>query len=120
MPALIRPLGPQARRLRLERKLSQEGLAARADLNYKYIGRVELSKAEPGAEVLVRLARGLGVSVGELFDTITPMDSMAYRLSPADVEAIAAALKTLTGIFDRILAHQPPPLPRRAPRRSRR
>lgn len=101
--------------------LSQERLAELSGLkNYKYIGRIELSKAEPGAEVLIRLARGLGVPVGELFDTITPMDSVAYQLSPADLEAIAATLNTLMGIFDRIRARQPPPVARRAPRRSRR
>src|SRR6476659_4691916 len=82
-PAVLRPLGAQLRRLRLERKLSQERLAELAGLNYKYIGRIELAKADPGADVLVRLARALSVPVGELFETITPADGAAYRFSPA-------------------------------------
>jgi transcriptional regulator with XRE-family HTH domain len=110
----------QLRRLRLERGLSQERLGELSGLSYKYIGRIELSKAEPGAEALVRLARALGVSVGKLFDTITPMDSTGHQFSPADLEAVSASLKTLTSIVDRICAGQPPPLPRRAPRRSHR
>src|SRR5439155_14724103 len=119
-PAVLRPLGAQLRRLRLERNLSQERLAELAGLNYKYIGRVELAKANPGADVLVRLARGLAVPVGELFETVTPTAASGYRFSPADLEAINAALTTLTTLLDRIVARQPRPLPTRAPRGSRR
>jgi len=118
--AILRPLGAQVRRLRLERHLSQERLAERSGLNYKYIGRVELAKAEPGADVLVRLARGLGVPVGELFQTITPSDLVPYRLSPADLDAFSSAIAALKTIVDRVQARQPQPVPLRAPRRSRR
>src|SRR6059058_4848567 len=88
-PAVLRPLGAQLRRLRLERKMSQESLAEIAGLNYKYIGRIELAKADPGADVLVRLARALAVPVGELFETITPTDASAFRFGPTDVESVA-------------------------------
>jgi len=118
-PAILRPLGDQLRRLRLERKLSQESLAAKAGLNYKYIGRIELAKADPGADVLVRLARALMIPVGELFATITPGDK-GHRLSPADVDALSSALGALTTVANRIVAQQPHPLPSRAPRRRRR
>jgi transcriptional regulator with XRE-family HTH domain len=118
-PAILRPLGNQLRRLRLERKLSQESLAEKAGLNYKYIGRIELAKADPGADVLVRLARALTIPVGELFATITPGDA-GHRLSPADVEALSAALGTLTTVANRIVEQQPQTLPARAPRRIRR
>jgi transcriptional regulator with XRE-family HTH domain len=119
-PAVLRPLGAQLRRLRLERELSQERLAELAGLHYKYIGRVELAKADPGAAVLVRLARALAVPVGELFETITPTGAVPYRLSPADVDGVSAALAALTTVVNRVLARQPRPLPQRSPRRSRR
>lgn len=115
-PAILRALGSQLRRLRLEQRLSQERLAERSGLTYKYIGRIELAKADPGADTLVRLARGLRVPVGELFATITPPDD-ARRLSPADTEALASSLAALTTVVNRINANQPPPLPLRAPRR---
>ena len=118
-PAILRPLGAQLRRLRLERELSQEELAELSGLNYKYIGRVELAKAEPGADVLVRLARALRVTVGELFETITPSDT-ANRLSPADLETMTGALSTITSTIERLKSGQPRSLPSRAPRRSRR
>jgi transcriptional regulator with XRE-family HTH domain len=120
MPAVLHALGAQLRRLRLERRLSQEQLAELAGLNAKYLGRVELAKAEPGADVLVRLARALAVPVGELFDTITPTAASPYRLAPADVESVAAALAALTSVVDRVMGRQPRPLPIRSPRKPRR
>jgi transcriptional regulator with XRE-family HTH domain len=119
-PAVLKPLGAQLRRLRLERKLSQERLAELAGLHYKYIGRVELAKADPGADVLVRLARALGVPVGELFETITPADDNPYRLSPADVDTVSAALAALNTAIDRMHRRQPAAAPQRAPRHARR
>jgi transcriptional regulator with XRE-family HTH domain len=119
-PAVLRPLGAQLRRLRLERRLSQERLAELAGVNYKYLGRVELAKAEPGTDVLVRLARALGVTVGQLFETITPGDGPSHRLSPADVDDVSSALAALTAVVERLIARQPRALPSRAPRRARR
>lgn len=119
-PAVLRPLGAQLRRLRLERRLSQERLAELAGVNYKYLGRVELAKAEPGADILVRVARALGVPVGELFETITPGDAASHRLSPVDVDDVSSALAALTDVIERLIAHQPRALPQRAPRRARR
>lgn len=118
--AVLRPLGAQLRRLRLDREMSQERLAELASLNYKYIGRVELGKADPGADVLVRLARALSVPVGELFDTITPTESGVRVLPAADVESVTAAMQALTTAIDRLLSQQPRPTRARAPRRSSR
>jgi transcriptional regulator with XRE-family HTH domain len=119
-PPILRPLGAHLRRLRLERKLSLEELAARSGLNYKFIGRVELAQSEPGADTLLRLARGLVVSIGEIFSTITPDRTDAPRISPSDLEALQAATASLTAIVERLASRMPPPLPSRAPRRPRR
>jgi transcriptional regulator with XRE-family HTH domain len=100
--------------------LSQEALAELASLNYKYIGRVELGKSDPGADVLVRLARALSVPVGELFETITPTGVKPARLPAADLEAVTTALAALTTALDRLLSHSPRPASARAPRRSHR
>ena len=117
---ILRLLGARLRRLRLERELSQEALAERAHLNYKHIGRIELGKAEAGADVLVRLARALAVPVGELFETITPTDAAAHRFSPGDVDEIKGLLSALSAVVDRLSAGQPRPLSARAPKRPRR
>lgn len=115
----MRPLGAQLKRLRLERRLSQERLAELANLNYKYIGRIEGAKANAGADVLVRLARALSVPVGALFETITPKEGLPHRLSPTDIETISGALATVNAAFERVVTRQPHPLPLRAPRTVR-
>lgn len=118
--AVLRPLGAQLRRLRLDRDMTQETLAELASLNYKYVGRVELGKADPGADVLVRLARALSVPVGELFETITPTGGSARLLPAADVESVTAAMQALATAMDRLLSQQPRPTRARAPRRTSR
>jgi transcriptional regulator with XRE-family HTH domain len=119
-PAILRPLGVQLRRLRLERKLSQERLAELSGLNYKYIGRIELAKSEPGADVLVRLARALVIPVGEIFATITPDKAGPPPVSPSELDALRSAASSLAAIVERVVNRQPSPVPSRAPRRSRR
>lgn len=100
--------------------MTQETLAELASLNYKYIGRIELGKADPGADVLLRLARALGVPVGELFDTLTPARTTPPPLPLDDVERVNAALQALTAAIERLLSHQPQPPALRAPRRRTR
>lgn len=99
--------------------MTQETLAELASLNYKYIGRVELGKADPGADVLVRLARALSVPVGELFETITPAASGPRLLPVSDVEHVTGALRELTSAIERLLAGQGRPTPARTARRPR-
>ena len=87
--------------------MTQEQLAELAGLNYKYVGRVELGKADPGADVLVRLARALSVPVGEIFETITPSSGGPRLLPVGDVDRVKGALRDLTTALDRLLADQP-------------
>lgn len=100
--------------------MTQEKLAELAGLNYKYVGRVELGKADPGADVLVRLARALSVSVGDIFETITPATAGPRTLPVADVTRVTEALRDLTASLDQLLAGQPTSSIARASRRSQR
>ncbi len=54
------------RRLRHARKLSQEELAARADLSGNYIGQLEREENAATVDVLERLAEVLGIEPSEL------------------------------------------------------
>lgn len=56
------------RRLRLQRELTQEGLAQRAGLNTTDIRRIETHRRDPGVKVVAKLAAGLGVPIAELFE----------------------------------------------------
>ena len=120
---VVRALGAQVRRLRLDRRLSQEKLAELSGINPKYLGRIELGKSDPGAYVLVRLAAAFRVPIGELFETVRSAgsaQSTTHRVSPADLGNLSDALGHLTSLVNRIHSRKPETLPARAPRRSRR
>ncbi|MGE5527134.1 MAG: helix-turn-helix domain-containing protein [Methanosarcina sp.] len=59
-------LGEAIRRLRTEAGLSQEQLAERASTDLTQVGGVERGVRNPSYTTLVRLATGLGTTVGEL------------------------------------------------------
>jgi transcriptional regulator with XRE-family HTH domain len=69
------------RRLRQERKLTQEGLAHKAGLNLTDIARIETVRRDPGVKVTAKIAYGLGVPTSKLFERIKhrpgPKDSGA-------------------------------------------
>jgi len=58
--------GRNIRRLRLERELSQEALAAEAGIAMRHLGRIERGQANPTLDVLEKIAGVLGVSPLEL------------------------------------------------------
>jgi transcriptional regulator with XRE-family HTH domain len=55
------------KRLRQERKLTQEALAERAGLNLTDIARIETLRRDPGVKVVAKIAHGLGVPTSKLF-----------------------------------------------------
>jgi transcriptional regulator with XRE-family HTH domain len=71
-PDILRRLGAQVKRIRLDLGLTQTEVADAAGITYKHLGRIELAQSEAGADMLVRIAKALGVTVGDLFETITP------------------------------------------------
>jgi transcriptional regulator with XRE-family HTH domain len=54
------------RRLRQERKLTQERLAELSDLHMTDIARIETLRRDPGVKVVAKIARGLDVPACEL------------------------------------------------------
>ncbi len=59
-------LARNLRRLRVEREISQERLAADADVDRAFVGGIERETENPTIEVLDKLAGALGVEVAEL------------------------------------------------------
>lgn len=65
---LTKKLGDFIKRVRTEKRMSQEDLAKAANLARSYISRLEDGQfTSPSAMALIRLAKGLGVSHDELF-----------------------------------------------------
>lgn len=62
-------VGERVRRYRRIRRLTQEQLADAAEVDRRYLGRIETGEVEqPGVEVVERLARALNVAVRQLAD----------------------------------------------------
>lgn len=62
-----RIVGSNVRRLRVERKLTQEQLAHEAGIDLTYLGGIERGRRNPSLKVLASIARCLGVHPQELF-----------------------------------------------------
>lgn len=58
---LLKAIGDNIRRRRIERKLSQQDLATRCGVSRKHINRIEAGESEPGASVLYLISDALEV-----------------------------------------------------------
>jgi DNA-binding XRE family transcriptional regulator len=54
-------------RLRKEQGLSQEDLAFRAGIRRSYMGVIERGEKSPSIDTIAKVAKGLGMSIGDLF-----------------------------------------------------
>lgn len=59
-------LGKKVRNLRAKLGLSQEALAERCDFDRTYISLIERGKRNPSYKNMIRLAKGLNVTVSDL------------------------------------------------------
>ncbi len=64
--------GQTVRRLRTERRWTQEDLAEAAGLTTTYVGQVERGDKVPSLTVVLKLARGLSVSPAEVLQSFSP------------------------------------------------
>ncbi|MHB8398962.1 MAG: helix-turn-helix domain-containing protein [Candidatus Limnocylindrales bacterium] len=74
LPARTKPcIGPQVKRLRLERGLTLAQVSAKSGLNVGYLSQIENDKASPSLEALAALADGIDVPMTWfLLDIATP------------------------------------------------
>jgi transcriptional regulator with XRE-family HTH domain len=61
-------VGRNARRRRRELTLTQPELAARAHMHRTHLAKIELGISDPTASTIVKLARALHVTPGQLFE----------------------------------------------------
>jgi len=66
-------------RLRLDRRLTQQDLAAKAGLSRVSLGKIERGTVVPRARTLGALAKALAVPVGELVTPVRPLESVRFR-----------------------------------------
>lgn len=72
--AVLEILGSALKACRVERGLSQEELAFRSKLDRSYVGGIERGERNVSFVNLVKIARGLGVPLHELFVDIRGID----------------------------------------------
>lgn len=102
---LILKLGERIRFLRRERNLSQEQLGELSNLHTNYIGAIERGEKNISLESLVKVSKGLSVSLDELFRYLEPMDKpddlqkIVDLLSNRSSEDQSLALTLLVEIF---------------------
>jgi transcriptional regulator with XRE-family HTH domain len=88
-------LGARVREIRRGQQKTQGDVAERAGLSYKFIGEVERGMANPSIDTIEKLARGLGVSVSQLFDAPIGVRYPSHEREIPLVREITASLESL-------------------------
>lgn len=65
-------VGANVRRLRVERKLTQEQVAHDAEIDVTYLRGIEAGRRNPSVSVLGRLGKPLGVDPGAFLEKVKP------------------------------------------------
>jgi len=61
-------IGMRIKEIRRSKGLSQEQLAEKADINSKYLSRMERGTENPTLDMLIKLSKALEVEMWEMFD----------------------------------------------------
>ena len=68
---LLRRLGWKVRQMREAKGWTQETLAERSGLDRSYIAGIEAGLRNPSIRALAKVARGLGITLAQLFDGVS-------------------------------------------------
>jgi transcriptional regulator with XRE-family HTH domain len=96
-------VGERLRELRRAHRITQERLAERAGLSYKFVGEIERGQANPTIDTLYQLSKALRIDIYELFLTPgreTGPGSM-YRFGLHEVAIVREALQSADQLLDR-------------------
>lgn len=100
----LEKVGNRIRSLRKQSTLSQQTLAERAGISYKYLGEIERGKVNLSVEILLKIAQALHVEAGEILDHTKQENSMVSKarfiLSELSEKDLAIALDML-GAFQK-------------------
>ena len=84
--------------------MTQEALAERSGLSYKFVGEIERGKGNPTVETLRRLSLGLDIEIDQLF--AAPSRSSGpdalYQIRTRDLQSIREALESADTLLSRL------------------
>ena len=95
-------VGARLKQLRQAGRLTQEQLAERAGLSYKFIGEVERGRGNPTLTTLSALSEALGVGLADLLG----LDVDRPRLSARQASQVREALVSIETLVESVA---PPP-----------
>lgn len=64
----VKRLAMRLRQIREAQGMTQETLAKRAKITREYVAKIEGLRQDPSVSIVLRIAKALGVKVGELLD----------------------------------------------------
>lgn len=98
-------LGKRIRSLRTAKKLTQQELGEKADINYKFLGEIERGQQNPSFQILARIAAALEVELPELFrleteitdreDVLNRIAEIVESLNDEDLRQVLLLLRVL-------------------------
>jgi len=97
-------LGARIKELRKARRLTQEQLSEKINIDPKHLSRIEVGKSYPSLDTLERIARELGVEIKELFEFMHHVggkelkDGIKRLLKEADEVKLRLILKIIKTI----------------------
>ncbi len=91
--------GAALRQWRKRRQLTQEQLAEKSTLSYKFIGEVERGQGNPTLETMVRLADALEVELSDMLGAESGSKKSAeYRMSERDLHVVRDAAASIEAL----------------------
>ena len=97
--------GAALREWRLRQEFTQEQLAERAGLSYKFIGEIERGQANPTLDTIESLADALGMAIPDLlagFRRDRQAPESEYRLSKRDMQTFREAAESIGALVEHI------------------
>lgn len=109
MSQILDKLGNRIKKLRKMQGLSQEKLAAKAKLHYTYIGAVERGERNLSLQSIEKIAKGLNVSIAELFSLPEKpsieadlREEITNLLCNKDVKTLTLVLRVLKALLEKL------------------
>lgn len=98
-------IGARIKEIRTGKRITQEQLAEKIDINPKYLSSIERGKENPTLDILIKIAKSLDVNLDDIFKLVQIEDPTKRKalikslLNEADSEQLKLAFKVLSAII---------------------
>ena len=98
-------VGSRIKEIRTKKRITQEQLSEKMEINPKYLSSIERGKENPTLNTLIKLSESLEVNLGEIFSFVEAEDPNRRRsqiislLDEADREQLKLIFKVLSVVI---------------------